>query len=712
MGFSKYVNLIRSLNKSRRKNGYSAYPHPYQRLSAILLSRKQVYGKLDHQNMMVKITSIFWLVLTNLCLTACKMIWDDQSRSSDGETTALNVAQLPLPLANRPPKITPLNKPIHTIDEDRETPALKMADFGFADDDTGDSLQAVRIIFVDNGDLLVNGVPIDLDVPQIYQFGQLTIKPDVNFYGDVRFDFQVQDTRGNWSDTATRIVTVRPVNDAPVGSNKNISGKEDIVLIFKASDFTAGVHDVENNLVTHIVVMTLPPQNKGRLTLNGQPVMAGQVLTLEKIAGLVYTPPANKYGSEYTSFTFQLKTGEGEGHLSVPYEMNIAINSQTDALSLLATRNEVGPIDGATRIGSKLPSTSGQLFFSNQDGGKKLSISVGFNDEAQEDNPVQIIKVSPKGHQYIYDGKTSPSSFGTYVGKYGLLEILHKKGNFSDLGWRYETFSGHNSGGSFNRLKSGDKAIETIKFVVSDGERETVKQITLELIGHHDRPFMVKAVPDQESVTEEFPVTESTSKRPWKWWQEDFIEAKDNPLKPETVQIVMDAGKTAVWRFIIIDEDQGYFQPREGQSSKYDYGDVAEFIKNSVVISGHNVNKFEIVHVANGDGTPRFVPMPYNDNLLVPVLEIHFKSAADATPLGSHIIYDIRLTVKDAELDSTFQGFEIDLKIIVEDRLKISSQNVDTVSTDASLLDDDSVSDQMVPILGDNFMNAEMAVIL
>jgi uncharacterized delta-60 repeat protein len=130
------------------------------------------------------------------------------------------------------------------------------------------------------------------------------------------------------TDTDSIAITVYAVNSAPAGGDGAISVPMNGSYALKTADF--GFNDSNDspaNLLTRVLVTSLPGSSKGTLMLNGVAVAAGSYVTAADInAGLlVYTPPADENGFAYTSFTFQVEDdgGTANGGLNLDASANL-----------------------------------------------------------------------------------------------------------------------------------------------------------------------------------------------------------------------------------------------------------------------------------------------------------------------------------------------------------------------------------------------------
>ncbi len=107
------------------------------------------------------------------------------------------------------------------------------------------------------------------------------------------------------SNTATAIVHVVPVNDAPAGVDRSVSTDEDAPYVFSAAEFGfTDPTDQSAHALASVVITTLP--GAGTLLLNGNPVVAGDIITAANLTNLTWQPPAGTHGTGVASFTFQV----------------------------------------------------------------------------------------------------------------------------------------------------------------------------------------------------------------------------------------------------------------------------------------------------------------------------------------------------------------------------------------------------------------------
>jgi uncharacterized protein (DUF2141 family) len=196
---------------------------------------------------------------------------------------------------------------------------LTAADFGFGDAD-GHALTAVKVTTLPGaGQLTLNGAAVAagqlVGIANI-NAGMLAFKGALNGNGAgyANITFQVQDNGGTASSGVdldpspnTLTLNLTAVNDAPSGTNKTVTTKEDVAYVLKAADF--GFTDVDGNGFAAVRISTLP--GLGKLTKNGAVLGVGATVSIAEInAGKLKFAPAKDLNG-ITSFTFQVRDNGG-----------------------------------------------------------------------------------------------------------------------------------------------------------------------------------------------------------------------------------------------------------------------------------------------------------------------------------------------------------------------------------------------------------------
>ncbi|MGF1851557.1 VCBS domain-containing protein [Vibrio satsumensis] len=193
------------------------------------------------------------------------------------------------------------------------TRTITTSEFGYSDQD-GDVLQFVTITSIpSHGLLLLNGNAVtanqqiskaDLDA------GHLTFTPINNENGAnyAQFSFTANDGHQN-SASATMIVDVNAVNDAPIVGSSFISSLEDKPHAFTTADFKYS--DIDGDALNHITITNVA---HGVLTLNGTTVNVGDDVSASDVSSLIFTPTHN-YFSSGVSGLGAVQFTANDGHL-------------------------------------------------------------------------------------------------------------------------------------------------------------------------------------------------------------------------------------------------------------------------------------------------------------------------------------------------------------------------------------------------------------
>ncbi|AEG93382.1 Ig-like domain-containing protein [Ramlibacter tataouinensis] len=180
------------------------------------------------------------------------------------------------------------------------TRALAVADFGFSDPDSGQSLANVRIDTIPAaGQLLLDGIAITggqvVSAADIAD-GRLVFVPAAEGNGApyAGFDFSVQDTAGAYSSAPARIsFAVAAVQDGPVAADDTLPAiQEDQAATIAGAALLANDDDADGDTLTLASV---------------QGAVGGTVALVD--GNVVFTPAANYHGD--ASFTYTLIDGQG-----------------------------------------------------------------------------------------------------------------------------------------------------------------------------------------------------------------------------------------------------------------------------------------------------------------------------------------------------------------------------------------------------------------
>ncbi len=142
--------------------------------------------------------------------------------------------------------------------------------------------------------------------------GSFSYTPDLNYHGPDSFDYTASDGAGG-NDTATVIITVNPVNDAPEAADDIYSTDEDTTLTVAAPGVLSNDSDVDGDTV---LILTFVGPSNGTLGIGGD-------------GSFSYTPNANFHGVD--SFTYEVQDfNGGTDGATVTITVN-AVNDAPDA---------------------------------------------------------------------------------------------------------------------------------------------------------------------------------------------------------------------------------------------------------------------------------------------------------------------------------------------------------------------------------------------
>ncbi|WP_221176014.1 tandem-95 repeat protein [Brevibacillus fluminis] len=223
-------------------------------------------------------------------------------KANDGKGESATAAKLTIVLspANDLPTVTNSSK---TGDEDTNV-TFALTDFsGHFSDIDQDSLSKIQIVTLpSNGRLQLGATPVtagqeiaaaDLDT--------LVFVPDANWSGSTIFTWKGHDGTGYSLNEAVLKLTISDVNDAPTVTDSSKNGTEDTALALGSSDFTLQYHDVENEPLAKVQIVSLPVH--GALKVDGHAINANDELTVADLDKLSFVPDADWNGS--TSFTWK-----------------------------------------------------------------------------------------------------------------------------------------------------------------------------------------------------------------------------------------------------------------------------------------------------------------------------------------------------------------------------------------------------------------------
>ena len=254
--------------------------------------------------------------------------WTDTGSPAGTSGNALTSAPATVSIAVTTINHAPTTGPATIAASENQSYTFKVSDFPFADpnDLPANTLQAVIFetlpgagTITDNNVAVVAGQAVlAADIAQ----GKVVFTPTANSFGSTSFTFAVEDNGGtangglDTSGTATATINVAQRADhPPTTGNATIGAIENTPYVFTLQDFPfADPNDTPPNALQAVVIVSLP--GAGTLSLNGQPVTAGQVVLASDIAAgkLSFLAAAQATAKPYTTFQFEVQdNGDDSG---------------------------------------------------------------------------------------------------------------------------------------------------------------------------------------------------------------------------------------------------------------------------------------------------------------------------------------------------------------------------------------------------------------
>ncbi|MEC4816878.1 MAG: DUF4347 domain-containing protein [Scytonema sp. PMC 1069.18] len=227
------------------------------------------------------------------------------------------------------------------------------ANFNFADADSGDSLQAVRItqlpslgeFFLDaNGDdIQDNGEAITQNQNiAVADISKLKFKPATNASGTnyANFQFQVSDGTDFSTVASTLSINVNPApNTAPTATNSTIAINQNSVYTFSAANFNFADTDSGDSLQA-VQITQLPSlgqlfsdANGNNTQDDGEAITQNQNIAVADISQLKFKPATDANGTNYASF--QYLVNDGTDFSTIASTLSINVNPATNTAPTL-----------------------------------------------------------------------------------------------------------------------------------------------------------------------------------------------------------------------------------------------------------------------------------------------------------------------------------------------------------------------------------------
>jgi PKD repeat protein len=196
----------------------------------------------------------------------------DNDGATDTATTTAEIAE-----QNQPPFAADDD---YTTGEDTELNVTMPGVLGNDNDPDGDPITAILVSNTSNGNVTLNSD------------GSFKYNPDLNFAGTDHFTYLTNDGQLDSNIVATVVITVNPVNDAPVAVDDTFSASEVAQLNITAQSVLSNDSDPDSDPITAILVDDVT---------NG-------FLTLNEDGTFTYDPNPDYFGED--SFTYYANDGQ------------------------------------------------------------------------------------------------------------------------------------------------------------------------------------------------------------------------------------------------------------------------------------------------------------------------------------------------------------------------------------------------------------------
>ncbi|MBL0371022.1 hypothetical protein JJB09_03185 [Rhizobium sp. KVB221] len=227
------------------------------------------------------------------------------------------------------------------------------ADFGFSDpDDPAAPNRFAAIKIVDGtyaGSIAFRGQQVHLDdIIAVADLGDLVYTPDKNYNGTgLTLKFAVVDDGGTSNggqdtDQSPNVLTINvsPVNDAPEGTDAQLTVNEDKTFKFSAGTF--GFSDPADDGAHHLSQVVINDiKGKGDFMLGRKVVLEGHTIDAADLASLTFKGDKNGFGDKYASLTFTVYDdgGKKNGGTNADATPNTLVFKLTDVVDTFTGDN-------------------------------------------------------------------------------------------------------------------------------------------------------------------------------------------------------------------------------------------------------------------------------------------------------------------------------------------------------------------------------------
>ena len=233
-------------------------------------------------------------------------------------------------------------------------------------------------------------------------------------------------------------------NNLPTSRSGTVTATEDTAFTLSESNFAFSDGDSGDTLAS-VKITELPAAGKGTLALDGTAITSSalpKTVTKAELdaSKLKYTPPANGYGTAYTSFKF--KVNDGTADSAAAYTMTINVTNVSDpatgrptisgtttvGLTLTASTSGISDPDGlpntfryqwkrfaanGTTFEANIGANSNRYTLTEGDAGKRLKVEVSFTDNGgNREGP--LLSAATATVQRPSSGSLSVGGLGAY----------------------------------------------------------------------------------------------------------------------------------------------------------------------------------------------------------------------------------------------------------------------------------------------------------
>ena len=255
----------------------------------------------------------------------------------DGVPSACSTATVTIDVTNNIPPVA--DNESATTDEDKQITILVVE----GDTDADGTINPGSIVLIDPNDSGNTGSktkPLEIAGEGTYEvdnLGNVTFIPAFNFNGQAQVNYTVKDNLGATSNVAEVVITVTPLNDAPIADNETASIAEDTPVTI---DITDGDIDFDGTIVPSTIKL-IDPNNPSIVGNSSTPlVIIGEgTYTVDASGNMTFTPETNFTGVSSVNYTVE----DNDGALSNVARVDITVTPSNDGPEAIDDVESVNP---------------------------------------------------------------------------------------------------------------------------------------------------------------------------------------------------------------------------------------------------------------------------------------------------------------------------------------------------------------------------------